>query len=379
MSTSRDVIKFGAAAAVTGLAATDFAWETGTVLKPSGSLSPLAPEHVILPNTFETGVTVAIGGRRQLVQPVSFVATLPPPFDAAIYAWGYHVRPAVIGAGSLAVSASPPTGESPAAGGRLSLTPILRQYVTIDEGMYGTPPRERPDPAIDPSLGMMVGGRVQANARPVVRLAHPIPGAPSGGMTPEVARQIVLAEVEKGAGLAEPVLVNNTRWDGPDGKNSAPVEIWESCNLMEAAEIIHFVEFQFAGRHGLDADAFRTLHGSLFPGAPYPQALDDRGVVARTGAHVRREVHVSGPGSGRPADDSFVLPPQWPFGAFAADESMTGLPGRPASADRNRTDDALGDDGTIPVGLFSIDPADGPGYVWHCHILSRQDGETGRA
>ena len=379
MSTGRDVLKFGAAAAVAGLVATEFEWEAGTVQRPVGSSPCLAPENVILPEAFATGVAVTIGGRRQLVRPLSFFATLPAPFDADIYVWGYHVRPAVVGANSLAVSVAAPTRDSEAArgGDRTSLTPILRQCITLDEGMYRALPDDRPVPPISPAKGRMTRDGAQTIARPMVRLANPIPGAPAGGMTPEVARQIVLAEVERGAGPVQSILVNNTRWEGLQEKRSTPAEIWESCNLMEAAEYIHFVEFQFVGRHGLDADAFRALHDSLFPGTPYPRAISDTGVVARRGADSRAGVHASGPGPGRPVDESYVLPSPMPFGNAAAGAWLQGFPPQSASESAGREEDIPDWDDTLPVGLSGLDPADGPGYAWHCHIVSREAGAIG--
>jgi hypothetical protein len=366
MSTSRDILKFGAAAAVTGLVATDFEWEAGA-------------EDVILPADFEKGVTVNIGGRRQLVRPLSFYATLPAPLDADMYVWGYHVRPEVIHANSLAVSAAAPNSNSSGAkgGGRLSLTPILRQYITIDEGIYRTLPQDRSMPAIDPAKGTLTRDRVRTTAPPVVRLAHPIPGAPAGGMTPEVARQIVLAEVEKRAGLTESILVNSTVWEGVEEKRSTATEIWESCNLMEASEYIHFVDFRFVDRHGLDADAFRTLYDSLFPGASYPCAISDTGVMARRRAGARSALHVSGAGPGRPNDESYVLPSPRPFSNLAAGAWLQGFSTQPASGGTGRDDEFLAEDGILPVSLSGLDPADGPGYAWHCHIVSRQGSQFG--
>jgi hypothetical protein len=366
MSTSRDVLKFGAAAAVTGLVATEFDWEAGA-------------EDVILPEAFEKGVTVNIGGRRQMVQPLSFYATLPPPLDADLYVWGYHVRPEVIHANSLAVSSAVPNCGMAGAegGGRLSLTPILRQYITIDEGMYRTLPQDRSVPSIDPATGTMTQERVRTASPPIVRLANRIPGAPAGGMTPEVARQIVLAEVEKRTGLIQSILVNSTLWEGVEERNSAPTEIWESCNLMEASEYIHFVEFRFVDRHGLDADAFRTLYDSLFPGASYPCAISDAGVVARRSAQARSVLHVSGAGPGGTTDESYVLPSPRPFSNLAAGALLQGFANQPTSRDTGQDDDLVAEDGALPVSLSGLDPADGPGYAWHCHVVSRHGSQFG--
>jgi hypothetical protein len=196
-------------------------------------------------------------------------------------------------------------------------------------------------------------------------------------MTPEVARQIVLAEVEKRAGLTESILVNSTVWEGVEEKRSTATEIWESCNLMEASEYIHFVDFRFVDRHGLDADAFRTLYDSLFPGASYPCAISDTGVMARRRAGARSALHVSGAGPGRPNDESYVLPSPRPFSNLAAGAWLQGFSTQPASGGTGRDDEFLAEDGILPVSLSGLDPADGPGYAWHCHIVSRQGSQFG--
>ena len=329
-------------------------------------------EHILLPELSGPAITVIIGGRLQEVRPLSFIATLPAPFAAEVYAWGYQVRPAVLGPGCFSVSPEAPTGDwTLGCGGQLTLSPILRQYITVDEGMYRTPPRECPMQEQDTAVGRATPGRVRTIAQPTVRLASPIPGAPAGGVTPEVARQVVLAEVERRAGLPQPVLVNNTRWDGLEGRGSAPTEIWESYNLMVASQFIHFVEVRFVGRHGLDAEAFRTLHGSLFPGARYPGAIDDTDMVAASRAATSVEIHVSGPAPARRVDRSYVLSSGGPFGD--AGGTLAGFRARPASGDAGQVDDLLAGDAALPVSLSGLDPAEGPAYVWHCHIVSRQE------
>jgi spore coat protein A, manganese oxidase len=196
-------------------------------------------------------------------------------------------------------------------------------------------------------------------------------------MTPDMARQMVLVEVEKFAGLVQPILVNNTRWDWVEERGSSPTEIWESCNLMEAFEHLHFVEFQFVGRHGLDADAFRALYDSLFPGAPYPSAISNMGVVAARGVEARSTAHASGLGPGWPADDRYVLASPAPFGNFDAGGLLPGPHSHPARGGAGRVDDFVDADDTVPASLFGLEPADGPGYVWHCHVVCRQDSVIG--
>ncbi len=48
---------------------------------------------------------------------------------------------------------------------------------------------------------------------------------------------------------------------------------------------------------------------------------------------------------------------------------------RPAFADTVEDEAFLAADAAVPVSLSDLDPVAGPGYVWHCHIISRQTGE----
>lgn len=398
MSTSRDVLKFGAAAAVTGMVATEFQWATGTPLDVEGRPSLFGPENVLLPGSPDTTVTLPIDGKPREVQPLSFVASLPAPFDADVYVWGYYV-PSVIGVESVAIESDPPTGDPDIDGDseRLSLTPVLRHRIVIDEGIYRNAPAVEPG-AARPATRRAARDAAAGPARPTVRLADPVPGSASGGLTPDVSRRMILVEIEKGAGLVQPVLVNTTSWDGlGDGRPAAaslsaacgeydvdrdaprravPPEIWESCNLVEATQHIHLVEFSFVRRHRLGAGTYSALHDLLWPGVPYPRPVTDAGVLAARGMGLRPEVYVSGSAPGRPADDRYILPSPAALGVPGGGPLQR--LGVPFGFDdpRGMDDGSTGEAGP-PVTLSGLGPVEGPGYVWHCLTVSRHYDETG--
>jgi hypothetical protein len=386
MSTTRDVLEFRAAAAVTGLVATECEWTSASLSDSAESPALFGVGDVSPAEAGDAAVVVTIGGQLQAVQPLSFYVRLPLPLGADIYVWGYYLRPAVLGAGSVAISVE--DAADPAAGScgadRMTLTPIVRQYIILDEGTYRTLPADCPDPVMDPTTGQTIRHESACPAPPTVRLAETISDAPAGGLTPEAARRILLVEVEKSAGLVQPVLVNDTKWDGLCGRELAPAgparvgptEIWESCNLMEDAHHIHLVRFQHVRRHGLDADAFRTLHDTLFPGASYPRAIGDESVVAARRAPMGAEVHLSGAVPPRPAEASYVLSTQSHLGRTSLGALRQGFPTLDASEELGWDGD-LQDGDADHVGPSRFDSAEGPAYVWHCHIVSRQDSHTG--
>lgn len=400
MSTTRDVLKFRAAAAATGIVATECEWTSASLADPVESPALFGTGDVSPAVAGDTAVIVNIGGQLQAVQPLSFYARLPLPLGADVYVWGYYIRPAVLGADSVAISVEDPA--DPAAEScdtdRMTLTPIVRQYITLDEGTYRTPTADRPEPVMNPATGQTTRRKSVCAAPPTVRLAETESDAPAGGLTPEMARRIVLVEVEKSAGLVQQVLVNNTKWDGLCGQRSAPVgptafsgglvndavgsagtgpdEIWESCNLMEDAHHIHLVRFQQVRRHGLGADAFRTLHDTLFPGASYPCAIGDEGVVAARRAAMGAEVHLSGVVPPRPADASYVFSTRSHLGNTSLGARRQGCFAQDTSEDLIWDDDLPGGN-AYQASPSRFDSAEGPAYVWHCHIVSRQDSQTG--
>ncbi len=256
MSTPRDALKFGAAAAVTGLVGT---------------------ESDLLTEAGGTVLTMAVGGRLLEVEPLSFCAALPAPYESDLYVWGWHVRPAAPSAECLDVSATAPAvGPPEGCHGERSVIPVLRQHITIDEGVYAGLDPGDPAPDVNPVTGEPARDEVRREAPRQVRLAHPKSGAPAGGSTPDVARQVVLVEVEGRDEPMRPALVNNTRWEGFREATSAPIEIWESRDLMEDAEQIHLVEVQFAGKHGLGTGDFRIAPRVAVPGGAVSTSLRRR-------------------------------------------------------------------------------------------------------
>jgi len=72
-----------------------------------------------------------------------------------------------------------------------------------------------------------------------------------------------------------------------------------------------------------------------------------------------------------------VLASPRPFVNIAAGALLQGPLAQPAPGSAGRADDFMEADDTVPASLFGLEPADGPGYVWHCHIVCREDSVIG--
>jgi spore coat protein A len=224
--------------------------------------------------------------------------------------------------------------------------------------------------------------------------------------TPDHVRQLILVEVEGDGGPIE-VLLNNSKWDGvrEGSKMKIPgsvangfglaateeprvgsTEIWEIANLTEDAHPvhIHLVQFQVISRQTFDRDNYRAAWDAAFPGGTFG------GATFAPGTYV--------PGFGPPA----------PYNVPNADGAIGGnlafsafLQGQPQPPDPSETGwkDTLKmkpfevtrialrwAPQRVPVpfvragqNMFPFDPTrQGPGYVWHCHILDHEDNEMMR-
>ncbi|MBE3567639.1 MAG: multicopper oxidase domain-containing protein, partial [Thermogemmatispora sp.] len=276
-------------------------------------------------------------------------------------------------------------------------------------------PLSEADRTYNPASGLSLRGGVR-QPPVLVRLADPQTGMLAAEVKPAVRRQLVLVEVEGPGGPVE-VLVNNTKWSGMREGSGQPVpgsqpdrqgqgiyltelprvgatEIWEVVNLTEDAHPIHLhlVQFQLLNRQALDVEGYRAHYDSLFPGGTYNGLRSDG-----SWGPVQYPPGVFIPGYGPP------LPYSQPNarGALGGNPDVT-----PYLRGPLLLPDA-GEDGwkdtikmypgqvtrlvvrwapiTTPLkevspgqNLYPFDPTQGPGYVWHCHILDHEDNEMMR-
>ncbi|HXI60769.1 MAG TPA: multicopper oxidase [Polyangia bacterium] len=226
------------------------------------------------------------------------------------------------------------------------------------------------------------------------------------GKSADKKRQVILVEVE-GDGGPEEVLLNNSHWNGRREGTNQPItgslsnghglastenpqvgatEIWEIANLTEDAHPIHIhlVQFQVINRQSFDRDAYRAAWDSSFPGGTF------NGVTFAPGTFI--------PGFGPPHD--YNVPNA--AGAIGGNLDFTPfLQGSPAAPDPSEggwkdtlkmkpfevtriavrwAPQRIGVSGVrAGQNTFSFDPgSQGPGYVWHCHILDHEDNEMMR-
>ena len=229
-------------------------------------------------------------------------------------------------------------------------------------------------------------------------------GTVSESVTINKRRQLILKEWE-GAGGPHEVFVNNTSYEGDKSANIARLfgdgiselpqqgstELWEIINLTVDAHPmhVHLAQFQILNRQAYDttpvtgyydaawAPAFGTAGqadlpagcsaGQFCPGYGPPLAYN----VA----------NADGALGGNPAITPYLVgdpspPAAWESGWKDTAKSLPGevlrllvrftptsVPVKSAKAGRNH---------------YSFDPTQGPGYVWHCHIIDHEDNEMMR-
>ncbi len=216
-------------------------------------------------------------------------------------------------------------------------------------------------------------------------------------------RQLILKEVMGEGGPLE-VLVNNTKWDGrnspsideiypDDGVSELPqvgsTEIWEIINLTGDAHPMHthLVQFQILSRQYFNPQYIDDWEAA-FPGDTIFNPMCTAGVFC--------------PGYGPPL----------PYNQVNADGAIGGnpplengimnylngySPELPGPEEDGWMDTAIVWPGQVlrivarwaptstPLwlskpgkNLYPFDPTEGPGYVWHCHIVDHEDNEMMR-
>ena len=229
----------------------------------------------------------------------------------------------------------------------------------------------------------------------IVRLADPSSGTVASRVVISKRRQLTLKEVEGDGGPLE-VLVNNTKWDGmrestgtpipgftPDGRGNflselprvGSTEVWEIINVTEDAHPIHLhlVQFQLVNRQALDPDAYLAAWSAAFPGGVFipgygpPLPYDMPNADGAVGGNLAVSPYLSGPLRAPDSNEA-----GWK-------DTIRVLPGEVTRIAVRWAPQHLGISTVSPgENHYSFDPAIGPGYVWHCHILDHEDNEMMR-
>ena len=241
---------------------------------------------------------------------------------------------------------------------------------------------------------------------PTVRLTNG-EGLVAAGVKIDKVRQLVLKEFEGSGGPLE-VLVNNTKWDGlnspaiaadfpTDGVSELPrvgsIEQWEIINLTTDAHPMHthLTQFQILNRQNYDITGYAG--DDTRPGA-WATAFP-----ANTAFNPLCTGHVFCPGYGPPSGYNIPNDDEAIGGNPAISPFLMGDPIPPDPQESGWKDTAKAFPGqvlrilvrwaptSIPVvpdtslagiNLYPFDPTEGPGYMWHCHIIDHEDNEMMR-
>src|SRR5499433_1189809 len=161
-------------------------------------------------------------------------------------------------------------------------------------------------------------------------------------------------------------------------------EAWYFTNLTEDAHPIHIhlVEFQLEDRQLIDRDRFKayweSLNGADLPLNHAPIRVNpETAVDTGDGTGVRDFLFDTQGGTVFPGTPSQPEPPSpsesgWKDVFLAPPFMVTRVRLRLAPQSVNEADLFPG------KNTFPFDPTEGPGYVWHCHILDHEDNDMMR-
>jgi spore coat protein A, manganese oxidase len=251
-----------------------------------------------------------------------------------------------------------------------------------------------PDGSFDPATG----GNLRPNGA-LVKLVNFTTGTPA--VTPNVTRKLTLNEVMGMAGPRE-ILVNNTKWDGALSPNAGGVtelpmdgstELWEIINLTADAHPmhLHLVQFQLVNRQDLQTNKYLKAYGAAFPAgtSPVDQVTYPGGVyIPGYGPPLPyNPTPTVGYVGGNPDPTPFLQGKPTPanpnergwkdtFKMFPGQVTRVLVRFAPTTIAANATTPGSGPG--IYGTYFSFDPTEGPGYVWHCHIVDHEDNEMMR-
>ena len=269
-----------------------------------------------------------------------------------------------------------------------SKAPIGQTWTLTNTAKAPFPAGAIPNPATTGRImkfvvnGQMVGADnsvIPASLRPtpLVKLTN-FAGATT--VTPTVKRQLTLNEVMGMGGPLE-VLVNNTKWDGNGmmtpglGETELPIEgeteLWQIINLTADAHPIHLhlVQFQLVGRQPFNTTKYNVAYNAAFAGGAYLPSVGP--------PLPYNTANTDGAVGGNPPITPYLMKKLVPANLNEQGWKDTYIvyPGEVTTfAVRFApTDVAAGVSAT-----FGFDPSEGPGYVWHCHIIDHEDNEMMR-
>lgn len=175
-------------------------------------------------------------------------------------------------------------------------------------------------------------------------------------------RTLTLNEAMGPGGPTE-VLLDGQMWHAPitEMPRVGSTEIWEIVNLTADTHPIHLhlVQFQLFNRQKMDTLAYSVAWDALNGGGMLP-LMQPTVTLSPANYLLGRRQSPRAEESGW--KDTIQVPPG----------QVTRLLVRVAPQDANPVTTGPG------VNRFAFDPTQGPGYVWHCHILDHEDNEMMR-
>jgi len=221
---------------------------------------------------------------------------------------------------------------------------------------------------------------------PLVKLTN---FAGTANITPDVTRQLTLNEVQ-GDGGPKMVLLNNSRFENipeesdmfgdlTEKPSEGTTEKWQLINLTVDAHPMHMhlVQFQLVSRQDFNAN----VEGSVGYWSDYMTELESKSKM----------------GGGGPPNDYNTLNADGAVGGNLPVSGYLQGPVIPAKPNERGWKDVIvaypGQVTTYMVRfaptnmsvstkksklVYSFDPSQGPGYVWHCHIVEHEDNDMMR-
>lgn len=310
---------------------------------------------------------------------------------------------------------STPVPLDPALGKTLLMAPGQRYDVVVDfTGLAGNTytlmndansPYPFGDPVIpgatDRIMQFVVNGtttgidnsQLPVNLRPVTPLVKltDFAGAVDPAVTPAVKRQLILNEVSTADGGPASVLVNNAYFESALAIPGTPTvfgdlteipregttEIYQIINISADAHPIHIhlLQWQLVSRQAINDAGYMDAYVQAWAGSgmDFPAGM---GYPGGAGSPLPYEtVNADGAIGGNPAVSPYlvgaVIPANpeeqgWKDNVIVLPGEVTTFITRVAPTDRpiNATPAQL---------MFPFDPSEGPGFVWHCHIVDHED------